>query len=129
MERILVTGSEGRIGQVLLPALANDFEVFGLDIRNADRSGSYTADITKLVELKRVFSALSPIDAVVHLAGNPNELSSWEEIYASNILGTRHVYDCANEFGVKRVIFASSTHLIGSYSGYPQGPQLRTTGY
>lgn len=121
MERILITGSEGRIGKVLVPALANDFEVFGLDIKNADRPGFYIADITKLAELKKVFSALSPLDAVVHLAGNPNELSSWEEIFDSNILGTRNVYDCAKNFGVKRVIFASSTHLIGSYSGYPQG--------
>lgn len=121
MERILVTGSEGRIGRVLVSALANEYEVFGLDIKPSRRKNTLRIDITNKSDLQAAFQKIAP-RFVIHLAGNPNEYASWEEIYPPNILGTRNVYDCAKESEAKRVIFASSTHLIGYYPGYPQGP-------
>lgn len=121
MERILITGSEGRIGRILAPALANGYEVFSLDIKVSNHRNTFRADITKKADLRAVFQKVAP-QFVIHLAGNPNEFASWEEIYKPNILGTQNVYACSKEAGVKRVIFASSTHLVGSYAGYPEGP-------
>lgn len=121
MERILITGSEGRIGRILAPALANGYEVFSLDIKASNHRNTFRADITKEADIRTVFQKVTP-QFVIHLASNPNEFASWEEIYKPNILGTRNVYACSKAAGVKRVIFASSTHLIGSYPGYPQGP-------
>lgn len=121
MERILVTGSEGKMGKILLPALANEYEVFGLDIKPSSQANTLRIDITNETDLTTAFKKVAP-QFVIHLASNPNEFASWEEIYAPNILGTRNIYECAKEVGVKRVIFVSSTHLVGSYAGYPEGP-------
>lgn len=121
MERILVTGSEGRIGKVLVPALANQYEVFGLDIKPSSRKDTLRIDTTNKIDLVAAFQKITP-QFVIHLAGNPDEFALWEEIYPPNILGTRNVFECAKETNVKRVIFASSTHLVGSYAGYPEGP-------
>lgn len=121
MEKLLITGSAGRIGKVLVKAFADEYDVFGLDRKPASRENTFRVDTTNLADLKTTFQKISP-HFVIHLAGNPDESASWEEIYGSNILGTRNVFGCAKEFGTKRVIFASSTHLIGAYSGYPQGP-------
>ena len=39
----------------------------------------------------------------------------FEEILGANIAGTFHIYEAARLHGVKRVIFASSNHVIGFY--------------
>lgn len=121
MEKLLITGSEGRIGRVLMSALTPEYNVFGLDIKPSNRGKTLRIDTTNKTALRVAFETIAP-RFVIHLAGNPNEFAAWEEIYGPNILGTRNVYECAQHFGAKKVVFASSTHLIGTYEGYPQGP-------
>lgn len=121
MERILITGSKGNIGSVLVPELSDEFEVVGLDRIGIQTPSFRTVDITDYSELENAFRFFVP-KYVVHLAGNPNEDARWEEIYGPNILGAHNVYECSRRFGIKKVIFASSTHLIGGYEGYPEGP-------
>lgn len=123
MERILITGARGRIGIVLVPALeAAGYTVYGLDIKPPREKNDLTVDITKKRALANAFQSIKPVDYVVHLAGNPDENASWEEINGPNFTGITRVYECARDFGVRRVVFASSTHVIGRYPGYPQGP-------
>lgn len=62
---------------------------------------------------------MGKIDSIIHLAGNPDENAPWEDILKDNIIGTKNLYHCAQKFGVRRVIFASSTHLFGRYEEYP----------
>lgn len=122
MEKILITGAEGRIGQILVPALTGEYNTYGLDKKPSNKRNFLGVDITSKANLEKALKSISPIDYIVHLAGNPDGHASWEEIFGPNILGTVNVYECAKEIGVKKVIFASSTHIIGSYPGWPQGP-------
>jgi uronate dehydrogenase len=51
-------------------------------------------------------------DAIVHLGGVSVE-RPFEEILNANIKGVFHVYEGARRHGVKRVVFASSNHVVG----------------
>jgi uronate dehydrogenase len=53
-------------------------------------------------------------DAIVHLGGVSVE-RPFEEILQANIRGVFHIYEAARRHGVKRVVFASSNHVIGFY--------------
>jgi uronate dehydrogenase len=54
---------------------------------------------------------------VVHLAGIPYEPldNAWAEILPANIVNTYNVFEAARRAGVKRVVFASSNHVVGFY--------------
>ena len=79
----------------------------------------FTVDISDFDALKAAFAKAQPIDYIIHLAGNPNADASWEDVLKNNIVGTRNIYACARKFGVKKIVLASSTHLVGAYEGYP----------
>jgi uronate dehydrogenase len=51
---------------------------------------------------------------VVHLAGIPDE-APFADILESNIVGTYNVFEAAREAAVRRVVFASSHHVVGFY--------------
>ncbi len=55
------------------------------------------------------------VDTVVHLAGNPDEHASWEELVGPNIDAVSNVFQAAALAGVERIVFASSNHAMGGY--------------
>lgn len=65
MKNVLVTGSNGEVGTLLIKQLKlKGNQVITLDLNNAD----YNIDITNFEELRRVFDENSDIDTVIHLA-------------------------------------------------------------
>jgi uronate dehydrogenase len=50
----------------------------------------------------------------VHLGGHSIE-GSWDTIHNANIVGCYNVFEAAYRQGVKRVVFASSNHVVGFY--------------
>ncbi|HEY2630655.1 MAG TPA: NAD(P)-dependent oxidoreductase, partial [Usitatibacter sp.] len=54
------------------------------------------------------------VDAVAHFGGISVE-GPFEAILQSNIVGVFNLYEAARKHGVKRVVFASSNHVIGFY--------------
>lgn len=65
-------------------------------------------------DLRAVEAAMHECDAVVHLAGIPEE-AEWERIHEVNLVGTYNTFEAARRAGVSRVVFASSNHVIGFY--------------
>ena len=55
------------------------------------------------------------VDAVVHLAGDPVAYHDWNELTGSNIDAVLNVFEAAARAGAKRLIFASSNHVMGGY--------------
>ncbi|MBI4195405.1 MAG: NAD(P)-dependent oxidoreductase [Betaproteobacteria bacterium] len=116
MKRILITGAAGAIGQTLRAGLTGLYRPLRLaDIKpiqgiTADEEG-VMGDLT---DFSAVGSMMQGIDCVVHLGGVPRE-GPWEAILNSNIVGTYNVFEAARQAGVRRVIFASSNHVIGYY--------------
>ncbi len=70
------------------------------------------ADVTDLPALERAFA---DADAVVHLAADARVSAAFEELLAPNLVGAYNAYEAALRAGVRRVVFASSNHVMGMY--------------
>ena len=116
---ILITGSKGVIGTVLVGALAKKFEIYEIDIKGHSQGRYFNADISNLAKLKSVFKRLPRLCAIIHLAVHQGSNENWESVLKTNIIGTRNIYECAKKYKVQRVIFASTNHVTGAYEGFP----------
>jgi NAD+ dependent glucose-6-phosphate dehydrogenase len=102
--RITVTGADGLIGSVLRAGLADAFAPRWLTHDDAD--------VTNLAALERAFAGS---EAVVHLAANSEVDASWDELLPANVVGAYNAFEAARRAGVRRVVFASSNHVMGRY--------------
>jgi uronate dehydrogenase len=112
---VLITGSEGNIGRVLQRGLT----VNGGTLRLFDRCvGSESTDdnlvVGDLTDFEAVEAVMDGVDTVIHLAGIPEE-APFGELIEDNIRGTYHVFEAARRRGVRRVVFASTNHVVGFY--------------
>ena len=121
VKKVLITGVYGLIGSVVydrLCAQPEAYEVYGLarrrhpSVRVATDKRIVIPDerfaLSDLSDLAVLEGAMKGIDVVVHMAADPNLEASWESILASNLIGTRNVFEAARRCGVQRVIYASS---------------------
>ena len=79
--RVLITGINGNIGTTLYEALKNTYDVYGLDQEGDFSDRVVSADISNYHELAGVIQKFSPLDAIIHLAGNPNVGGSFKGKY------------------------------------------------
>jgi uronate dehydrogenase len=114
MKRILITGAAGAIGQTLRAGFADAYRPLRLaDIRPIQSlTPGEEAVMCDLSDFSAVQSMMQGIDCVVHLGGVPRE-GPWDAILNSNIVGTYNVFEAARLAYVKRIVFASSNHVIG----------------
>ncbi|WP_268799506.1 NAD-dependent epimerase/dehydratase family protein [Pseudomonas huanghezhanensis] len=115
--RLLLTGAAGGLGKVLRETLRPYTHILRLsDISEmAPATGSHEEIQTcDLSDKAAVHQLVEGVDAIVHFGGVSVE-RPFEEILGANISGTFHIYEAARRHGVKRVIFASSNHVIGFY--------------
>jgi NAD+ dependent glucose-6-phosphate dehydrogenase len=103
--RIIITGAAGNLGAKLAAHLAGRHELVLLDKPDGDLS----------VWDERWVSRFEGIDSVVHLAGDPVAYHDWDELTKPNIDAVINVFEAAARAGVKRLIFASSNHVMGGY--------------
>lgn len=121
--RILVTGSCGYKGSVLVPKLLKaGHEVTGFDTQWFGENLQPHQNLKLIKGDIRDDVPLSGIDLIIHLAGIANdpcgELDAkltWEV----NVLGTMRLADAAVKAGVKRFIFASSASVYGIKGNEP----------
>jgi uronate dehydrogenase len=69
------------------------------------------ADLGDIESLRRVAQG---VDAIIHLGGFAVE-NDFETILAANIVGAHNLYEAARLEGVKRVVLASTNHVMGFY--------------
>lgn len=121
--KILVTGSEGYIGTVMMPMLLNEgYDVTGLDVGFFADSNLTKEELPDYPLLKKdvrdvTAEDLKGFDAVIHLAalcndplGNVNEAVTLD----INHKGSVNMAKAAKEAGVKRFLFSSSCSLYGA---------------
>lgn len=105
MSRVLVTGSEGRVGKATVAALAAD----GHDVVPFDRALGHD-----MREAAAVRAAADGCDVVVHAAANlHDDWDTTETILSDNVLGVWTVLRAAYELGIGRVVFVSSIQATG----------------
>lgn len=111
---ILITGSNGLIGKILRKNLSDEFDIVGLD-KNDGGDKYAKVDISNYADLDAAFNKMVSVDCMVHLAADPRENADWESVLRNNIIGTRNIYECARQYDIGKVVFASSGHVTGSY--------------
>lgn len=122
--RVLVTGAAGSIGRVVTLGLCDHgHEVVGLDLVPAPDGFTgawHTVDCADPDAVDAVF-AEEPFDAVVHLAGVPDERSLPEEL-TSHVVTTAALLDAMVANRVTRIVYASSNHAVGRTPRRDLGP-------
>lgn len=122
MERVLVTGHKGYIGQVLLPMLqAEGYEVAGLD-SDLYRRCTFGPTLNEVPSIEKdirdvEIDDVRGFDAIVHLAALSNDpLGNLrpELTYEVNHLATVRLARLAKEAGTRRFIFSSSCSNYGA---------------
>ena len=112
--KVLVTGSSGLIGSMLIRSLAERFDFSGLDVRVSDN----TPDVPTLVadgsDLDAIMPAFKGIDAVVHMAANAPVETPWPDVLKNNISTTHNVYEAARQQGVRRGMMARANPAVGN---------------
>ncbi|HEX6033833.1 MAG TPA: NAD(P)-dependent oxidoreductase, partial [Anaerolineales bacterium] len=116
--RILITGINGLIGTILWNAFQDKHDVYGIDLEGEFSERVLCADISDYGQITSAFEQFRPLEAIVHLAGNPRVDASWESVLKANIIGTRNVFEAAREFQVPRLVYASTNHVTGAYHGF-----------
>ena len=116
--RLLLTGAAGEIGSVLRPALRGTAERLRWhDIRPVE--GAEAGEEVMRGDLRdpaAAAEAVEGVDCLLHFAGIPRETGGTpEDILATNVVGTHHLFEAARRAGVRRIVFASSNHAIGFY--------------
>ena len=124
---VLVTGAGGNLGQKLIAhLLAQDWceRIVALD--RATPASVPATDRVQWVEGnladpsdRRWQGALSGVDAAVHFAAqNPYPDAPWSDACASFDM-TLALLGAAGRVGVRRIVFASSNHVMGQYKDPP----------
>ncbi|MBN2562026.1 MAG: NAD(P)-dependent oxidoreductase [Phycisphaerae bacterium] len=114
MSKILVTGSLGTLGRPLVKKLReNGHDMWQCDLQHSSESQYFRADIYHHRQLERVFE--QGYDYVYHLAaefGRINGEEYYEQLWKTNVIGTRNILEIQRKKGFK-LIFASSSEIYG----------------
>lgn len=130
--KILITGSKGVIGSWLTKLLSEkDYKIYGLDLMHAPledgwakkmfpESSNYSrCDITESRQLERYFKRYGPFDFVYHTAaefGRWNGEDYYEQLWKTNVIGTKHILRLQEKLGFKLIHFSSS-EVYGDHKG------------
>jgi uronate dehydrogenase len=115
MKTILITGAAGGVTTMLRPLLRPLYR-----LRLSDRVAVpdattdeevVLADLGDIATLRRVVAG---VDGIVHFGGYSRE-ADWATIHDANIVGAYNVFEAARLEGIKRIVFASSNHVVGFY--------------
>ena len=123
--RVLITGISGKIGQAIVRAKSDSWDISGIDIEAGPNV--QVADISDWEQVDRAFNAIGGVDYVVHLAAIASSQASWDDVLRHNIVGTRYIFERAKNARVKKVLFASSWHVVGGYHMHGDKPARMVT--
>lgn len=124
IDRVAVTGGNGRIGGAILRELGEqDYYTINID---REKRGNKIADEyrkTDLLDAGAVYSSLSlsEADAVIHMGTIPAPTEHPAQVtYESNVMTTYHILEASKDLSLESVCLASSINAMGSV--YQEAP-------
>ncbi len=118
LPRLLLTGAAGGLGRQLRPRLKRYCDTLRLsDVAPLDPAQAADGEEIMpcaLEDAGAVMQLVDGVQAIVHMGGVSTE-QPWAPILAANIMGMVNLYEAARQAGTRRVIFASSNHVMGFY--------------
>jgi nucleoside-diphosphate-sugar epimerase len=118
--RVVITGATGNVGTSVLAALAAEAEVEEI-VAVARRPAKFGDSRVRMVTADVAHADLAPIfagaDAVIHLAWLIQPSRDEQTLRATNVDGTRRVFDAAVRARVGTIVHASS---VGAYAPGPK---------
>jgi nucleoside-diphosphate-sugar epimerase len=112
--QVVVTGAAGIVGGIILPHLSKSTSVTAIDIV---QPASVPAGVTFVRGTVGDPALLNDVfrdaDVVIHLASG--QARGWEGLLEVEIAGSVNVFAAAQAHSVRRVIVASSNHVVGGY--------------
>jgi uronate dehydrogenase len=123
-QQVLITGAAGNLGAKLRRHLEGRYGLRLLDIDPRGDGSILQADLG-CWDMGWV-NQFAGADVVVHLAADPAAHQSWPNLIGPNLDATIHVFEAAVRGRVKRVVYASSNHVMGGYQEEPEPPLLTT---
>jgi len=111
--KVLFTGATGKIGSYVCTHLHGSYHILSGARREVDNlPNPVHCDIRNF---DSVLKAVQGVDTVVHLAGQSWEYDVHEKMIPDNIAGCYNVFEASRKAGVRRVVFASTNHVVGLY--------------
>ena len=118
MARILITGSMGNIGHELqLELLRRGHDVYGCDLHHSHKQNYRRCDVGQYRQVLELFKQFGDFDLVYHAGaefGRANGEDFFEQLWTSNMIGTKNMLRLQKEYGYKMVFFSSS-EAYGDY--------------
>ncbi|MAS35995.1 MAG: hypothetical protein CL610_18450 [Anaerolineaceae bacterium] len=112
IRKVLVTGSDGRIGRVVVQELRDHgYEVTAADLHPTQ---PWLTQIVDSEDLGQVIGVMQGHDAVIHLAAIPSPTRHTAEVvFRNNVMSQFNVLEAATILGIKHVVTASSLSALG----------------
>jgi uronate dehydrogenase len=108
--KVFLTGATGRVGRVFAPAFRELYQLRSLYRRPAPDDP--TAVLGDLHDADKLRSAMDGFDVLVHLAAMSWNAPFVAELVPANIIGAYNIFDAAKEAGVRRIVYASTCHVV-----------------
>jgi len=121
LTRVGITGAAGHIGTTLVKGLPPHYTLTLYDRRVVpqDHGRQACPVLIDLSDPEEVPGAFNGLDALIHLAADARPGAPWESVLNNNIIVTYNVFEESRRAGVRRIIFASTNHVL---HGYTMGP-------
>jgi nucleoside-diphosphate-sugar epimerase len=127
-QRILVTGSAGRVGRAVVAELVvRGHAVNGFDVRPTPGIPTERSVVGTLADSMALRDAARGVQAIIHLAATPDDArfprgaptddgdNFVSELVPNNVIGPYQVLEAARVNKVPRVILASSGQVVDGY--------------
>src|SRR5688500_13603972 len=111
-ERLLITGTSGRVGKQIVPLLRQHFalRLFDLQPPTPEKDDECIAgDIRDFEALRK---ACDGVNALLHLAAVSDEDDFMTRLLPMNIVGLYNAFEAARLAGVRKVLFTSTGQTI-----------------
>ena len=109
-KKILITGSNGFLGNLAKEYFTQNYELVLVDLSNSSDANFYKADIGNFAEIDEVITKEKP-NIIFHFASEIFDTHNKKKIYKTNVEGSNNIKKSAINNNVENLIFTSTFSL------------------